>query len=270
MTTKSDLDTTLEEVKKEFRNLVIKRRELITRLGSAFESVVSNPESVCEEIKNSLQEEIADRIISARDIERYCPDKWKKKTKPKNDKLSFSKSVEGKPQQQVAPTQEGKSVIINETYSNTGASDGVNEPPDQSKQNGIGIDDNNEAQITAANQGKSVSYNEPNANTQSSTIDDSVPPDAVQKLLSHPSDKQIGQECSSCLELQDKVIELNEALKRTSIRTADQIPAAEFEFTIPKEKYEMVRDAMDKSKGSIFVKCDESRTFVRADPDVYN
>ena len=89
-----------------------------------------------------------------------------------------------------------------------------------------------------------VSYNEPNANTQLSTIDDSAPQDAVQKLLSDPLDKQIGQECSSCLELQDKIIELSEALKRTSIRTADQIPETEFEFTIPKEKYEMVREAL--------------------------
>jgi hypothetical protein len=224
MMTKFDLDTIIEQVKQEFRNLLIKRRELITILGNAFEGVVSNPESVCEEIKNSLQEEIADKVISARDIERYCPDKWKTKTKPKNDNLSFSKPVEGKPQ----------------------------------------------AQITATNQGKSVSYNEPKANTKSSTFDDSAPSDAVQKLLSQPSDKQIGQECSSCLELQDKVNELSEALTRTSVQTADQIPATEFEFTIPKDKYEMVRDAMDKSKGSIFVKCDESRTFVRVEPDVYN
>jgi hypothetical protein len=99
---------------------------------------------------------------------------------------------------------------------------------------------------------------------------DSASSDAVQKLLSYPSDKQIGQECSSCLELQDKVIQLSGALQRISIQTADQNPASEFEFTIPKEKYEMVRDAMDKSNSAISVKCDESRTFVRADPDVYN
>ncbi len=82
----SDLDTTVKEVKKELRKLLIKRKELITELGNAFERVVSNPESVCEEIKNSLRDEIRDKIISAMDIERYCPDKWKKKTKPKNDK----------------------------------------------------------------------------------------------------------------------------------------------------------------------------------------
>src|SRR5215212_315383 len=44
----------------------------------------------CEEIKIVLHEEIAKHIISSRDIERYSPDKWKKKTKPqKNDNLSF-------------------------------------------------------------------------------------------------------------------------------------------------------------------------------------
>jgi hypothetical protein len=34
--------------------------------------------------------------------------------------------------------------------------------------------------------------------------------------------------------LKDKVIELNEVIKWTSMRTADQIPATEFEFTVPK------------------------------------
>ena len=54
-----------------------------------------------------------------------------------------------------------------------------------------------------------------------------------------------------------------------SIPTADQIPASEFEFIIPKGKYEMVKDAMYKSKSSIFVKCDESKKFARAEPDMY-
>jgi hypothetical protein len=76
---RSDLDATIKEVKQEFKNLLIKRKELITRLGNAFESVVSNPESVCEEIKNCLQEEIADKIISKRDIERYCHEAGRKR-----------------------------------------------------------------------------------------------------------------------------------------------------------------------------------------------
>lgn len=58
----------------------------------------------------------------------------------------------------------------------------------------------------------------------------------------HRSDKYIGQECLSCLELQDKVNLLSEALQRKSMQTADQIPASEFEFIIPKDQYEKVTD----------------------------
>lgn len=46
--------------------------------------------------------------------------------------------------------------------------------------------------------------------------------------------------------------------------------ASEFEFIIPKERYEMVRDAMDKSKSVIFVKCDGKKRFLRALADVDN
>ncbi len=78
------------------------------------------------------------------------------------------------------------------------------------------------------------------------------------------------QECTSCLELQDEVTQLREALQRISIPTADQIQAPGFEFIIPKEEYELVKDAMDKSKSAIFVKCDGSKKFVRAVADVDN
>jgi hypothetical protein len=45
---------------------------------------------------------------------------------------------------------------------------------------------------------------------------------------------------------------------------------SEFEFMIPKENYEMVKDAMDKSSRAIFVKCIEDKKIVRAVPDVDN
>jgi hypothetical protein len=104
----SDLDTTIQRVKNELRGvngelsrLFARRKDLILELGGAFEKVVPDQGSICEEIKTTLSEEIASRVISARDIERYCPDHWKRKTKPKrtndpekkdaeNDKLSFS------------------------------------------------------------------------------------------------------------------------------------------------------------------------------------
>lgn len=89
----SDLDEVIRQVKDEFKSFLTKRRELIIKLGQAFERTVSNTESICEEIKNVLGEEIAQRLISIRDIERYCLDKWKRKTRPKKeriDKMSIS------------------------------------------------------------------------------------------------------------------------------------------------------------------------------------
>jgi hypothetical protein len=239
---------------------LVKRRVLVIKLGQAYENVVSDPKDVCEEVKNILRDEIADRLISARDIERYCPDKWKKNTKPKagakseNDKLSFSK----KPQIIVAKTGDGKSITVT---SNTKASDGNQQQlHDPSVRNGIPANDNNEAQFAMTNQRKS---DESKAN-----VDKSPATETVQKLPSYLSDKQIGQECTSCLELQDQVTQLKEALQRISIPIADQIQAFGFEFIIPKEEYELVKDAMDKSKSAIFVKCDGSKNFVRALADV--
>jgi len=52
--------------------------------------------------------------------------------------------------------------------------------------------------------------------------------------------------------------------QRTSIPTADQIRRSE--FTIPKENHEMVINAMNKSKNTVFVKCDESGKLVLAVP----
>jgi hypothetical protein len=92
----STLDSIIEEVRRELRSMLVKRRKLIERLGYAFERVVANPESICEEIKTTLKDEIAEKAISSRDIE------WKKKTKPqKNDKLSFSDILEEESQKKV-------------------------------------------------------------------------------------------------------------------------------------------------------------------------
>jgi hypothetical protein len=65
-----NLDAVTQQVKQEFREWkLVKRRDLVTRLGNAFERVCpSNPETVCEEIKNALRDEIAERLISTRDI----------------------------------------------------------------------------------------------------------------------------------------------------------------------------------------------------------
>jgi hypothetical protein len=100
-----ELDIIIEEVRRELKTILIKRRQLIERLGLAFERVVSNPESICEEIKTCLKEEIATGLVSGRTIEQSCRSEWKRKTRPKleNEKFSFSRRK---------PEQKQRKIII--------------------------------------------------------------------------------------------------------------------------------------------------------------
>jgi hypothetical protein len=95
--------------------------------------------------------------------------------------------------------------------------------------------------------------NQDKRSKSSSTTNDSASYSDV-NLLSHPSDKYVGKECTSCLELQDQVTQVREALQRISIPTADQIPASEFEFIIPKEKYLIREQFYVKRPGLILLK----------------
>jgi hypothetical protein len=146
---RSEVDLVIVQVKQELRSLFVKSKDQIKKVGNALKKVVKKEESICEEIKIALKEEIAESVISTRTIELHCPPEWKRKTKPKNEKISFSKQAEEKPQQlQIAPMQDGQSVIMNDTSSKTGGyvipSEGVNELHDKSKQNGTGTNDNDE------------------------------------------------------------------------------------------------------------------------------
>jgi hypothetical protein len=119
---RTEVDAVIEEVKRELRSLFVKTDEQIKKLGSALKKVVKREESICEEIKNALKEEIAEGIISTRTIELYCPPEWKHKTKPKqreNEKISFSKQLKENPQHQIVATNQGKSVIYGEPAPST-------------------------------------------------------------------------------------------------------------------------------------------------------
>ena len=110
---KPQIDDIITDVKVQFKYLLFSREKLIKLLGYAYEKFLSRKEDVCEEIKNVLEEEIADHLISRRQIERYCPDEWKKKTKPKrrigNDKMSFP----------VAAEAENKNIVKQKLYTSS-------------------------------------------------------------------------------------------------------------------------------------------------------
>ena len=106
------LESTIKEVRSELKSILIKRREVIEKLGFAFEKVVANKESICEEIKNCLKEEIALEIISSRTIEQSCRPEWKKKTRPKleNEKFSFSHCKPEQKQRKIIIDNDGSPV----------------------------------------------------------------------------------------------------------------------------------------------------------------
>jgi hypothetical protein len=70
--------------------------------------------------------------------------------------------------------------------------------------------------------------------------------------------------------LKEKNRQLREALKRqTKMVMGNQIPATEMEFTIPKEKYDEIKGAMDDSKYFCYSTFDKSRIMVRVVPDIF-
>ncbi|HEY7572052.1 MAG TPA: hypothetical protein VH796_11855 [Nitrososphaeraceae archaeon] len=116
------LDEIIKEIKKEFKIFLAKRKDLIIRLGQAFERTVSDNESICEEIKNALREEITQKLISIRDIERYCPNKWKRKTRPKKkiDNTSISEEIK-QDTPELLVQADGSTVIESTDVTNSGS-----------------------------------------------------------------------------------------------------------------------------------------------------
>ena len=130
-------------------NLELKKlRELILELARRLnENRVCEEGKISREIKKILKDKIEQGKITEKWIEECLPSEYKRKY-TKSEQSSLSEEAEDKPQPQIAVTHTGESVIMNETSSNTetypNGSEGVNQSHDQSKQNGTGIDDNNE------------------------------------------------------------------------------------------------------------------------------
>jgi hypothetical protein len=251
---KEAIDSLPENVKSIARNLRIavdqmhlgltKAKELILETARQLdEEHVEEQAKICKKIKEILKDKIQEGKISEGWIEECLPCEYKRKyTRTESQQNHLS----GVQQPELVVSTNGNQISESDIGSKT--------PDTEIVSSLLGEDQSPSADEASPDPS---SYNQP----KSSTVDDFVP--------SIPSHKQTRQECSSCLELQDEVIQLREALRRRSIPTADQIPATILGCRIPKEKYEIVRDAMDRSKSAIFVECDESKKFVRAEPDMY-
>ena len=77
-------------------------------------------------------------------------------------------------------------------------------------------------------------------------------------------------QCPDCLLLSIEIDELKEALvNSTQFTKADQISRNEIQFTIPNDKYQQVKAAMDNSANSVYVTFDKSGILERAETDTF-
>ena len=263
------IDSLPENVKSIARNLRIavdqmhlgltKAKELILETARQLdEEHVEERAKICKKIKEILKDKIQEGKISEGWIEECLPREYKRKyarTESQQNHLS------GGQQPELVVSTKGNQISESDKHSDIDSKAPDTEPISS-------LFERQKDQSPSAGEASPVavvdqsSYNQLKTNTKSSIVDDIAPSGQLHK--------QTRQECSSCLELQDEVIQLREALRRISIPTADKIQAIGLGFTIPKEKYEIVRDAMDRSKRAIFVECDGSKKFLHVKPDMYN
>src|SRR5262249_38811309 len=138
-------------------------------------------------------------------IELHCPTEWKRKTKPtrKNEKNSFSKKVEDKPQRKVVVMQGGKSFTIDETQEGSGGN--VSSP--QSEQ--------------AADPGVDISPHTSTSDSQSDSSSTTTAKLLQQEKAAFPQpDSSTGtgsvsqqHVCESCPSKDAKIMRLEKALK---------------------------------------------------------
>ncbi|MGA8084206.1 MAG: hypothetical protein WB988_20320 [Candidatus Nitrosopolaris sp.] len=252
------IDSLPENVKSIARNLRIavdqmhlgltKAKELILETARQLdEEHLEERAKICKKIKEILKDKIQEGKISEGWIEECLPREYKRKyTRTESQQNHLS----GGQQPELVVSTNGNQI----SESNKPSDIDSNAPDTEVMSSLLGEDQSlsvgEASPVAVVDQS---SYNQLKTNTKSSTVDDFA--------SSGPLHNQTMQECSSCLELQDEVSQLSEALQRISIKTADQVPATGHGLTIPREKYQMVRDAMDRSK---------SKKFVRAEPDMYH
>jgi len=78
------------------------------------------------------------------------------------------------------------------------------------------------------------------------------------------------RECPWCRLLSVEIDELKEALANaTQFTKADQISINEIQFTIPNDKYQQVKAAIESSINSVYLTFDKSGILERAEPDIF-
>src|SRR5215472_5692083 len=130
-----------------------KKTQIVKDLAKDLEGKIRT-DSIFTEIVHQLHGKVSEKLIRRCLDEKYKEThrvKNARKQKPHENTKDLAATVpleQEKSKQQIATTQDGKTVILNDTSSDTEAcpvpSNGVNELHDQSKRNGIGTDNDND------------------------------------------------------------------------------------------------------------------------------
>lgn len=93
-----EVEEELEEIRSKFaKTALTSQREVVQDLGRTLEKVRKTEkerQSICQEIKHILREEIARELISERSIENHCQESWKNSRKAEAGKKGAEKSAE--------------------------------------------------------------------------------------------------------------------------------------------------------------------------------
>jgi hypothetical protein len=211
-----------------------KAKSLISELAIQLdESKECKQSQICRKIKELLEDKIKEGKISEKWIEECLPQKYKRKYANKSEVSSLSK--QGKEYNITTTGQEKEKELI--------ATD--------SGKPYIKTDD-----TLASNYGEVETASATNNQLQEGLN--------KKEIINHGVEPELNAEA-----LSSENYRLKEALaKATQFTKDDQISINEIEFTIPKEKYEHVKAAMDNSRDSIFLIFDKSGILERAESDV--
>lgn len=204
------------------------KKKVVKNLAKSLEGMIRT-DTICIEIVNQLRGKVSERFI------REClEDKYKQPQKMQNARMQKKKwSQEHGHNESLAALT----------------------PLNQEQ----GESENKEIVITQNIDGSSIAEKGLQKNPDVSPINLADTKAAAWPLGSKDQSKHGLKQCSRCKELDSEICELREALSRqTTLITANEISSDETKFTIPKEKYPNIEEAMQRSRNSITVVFDKS------------
>jgi len=215
-----------------------KKKNIVKDLARDLEGKIPI-ETICIEIVNQLRSKVSERFI------REClEDRYKQQDKAENAKKQKERHKS------------------KESYESVAAHTPL-------KQEEKYTENNKEIIIVAAGHGKSIKEKEEEvlklSPTSSNTIESTF--DSKVSGQNRVDDVKV---CLSCKEKEFKNLELREALStQTALVTAEVMSANEREFTIPRDKFQDLSDAMKRSSNIVFIIFDKGGLFERAIPDTF-